>query len=87
MHSTQLRQQVGHTSSQQSLAQLAHAATGSQEQHQFLLQPAVQLVSPRQEVCGFVSPLDLQQWCFAHERACACIVGAPFACSVACGYS
>lgn len=49
MHSTQLWQQVGHTSPQQSLAQLAHAATGSQEQKQLLRQPVVQLASSRQE--------------------------------------
>lgn len=64
MHLTQLQQQVGHTSSQQNLAQLAqlaHAATGSQEQNQLLRQPAVQLASPPQEVCGLF--LDLQHWC------------------------
>ncbi|KAL0051349.1 hypothetical protein WJX82_005960 [Trebouxia sp. C0006] len=49
MHSAQLRQQVGHKSSQHTLAQLAHVATGSQEQDQFLRQSAVQLASPRQE--------------------------------------
>ncbi|KAL0030733.1 hypothetical protein WJX77_004142 [Trebouxia sp. C0004] len=49
MHSIQLRQQVGHTSSQQSLPQPAHAATGCQEKNQFLQQPAVQLAPPRQE--------------------------------------
>ena len=61
MHSAQLRQQVGHNSSQQKLAQLAHAATGSQEQDQFLRQPGVQLASPRQEVCSLF--VDLQHWC------------------------
>ncbi|KAA6430062.1 MAG: high mobility group family [Trebouxia sp. A1-2] len=48
-HSTQLWQQGGHTSSQQILAHLALAATGSQEQNQCLQQPAVQHASPPQE--------------------------------------
>lgn len=61
MHSAQLRQQVGHKSSQQTLAQLAHAATASQEQEQFLRQPAVHLASPRHEVCSV--SLDLQHCC------------------------
>ncbi len=61
MHSAQLQHQVGHKSSQQTLAQLAHAATGSQEQDQFLRQPAVHVASPRQEVCSLL--VDLHHCC------------------------